>query len=1005
MNSFDFHVPSPSGWRLPAVGFRIQIFFLALCFWAADGRANEVASLSSGSWKIAPEAEVTQTGEQISTAGFSAAGWLPAQVPGTIFGSYLLAGKEKEPNYGDNAYQVDRSKYDRNFWYRTDFTVRKNYKGGRIWLNLDAVNRDADVFVNGKKVGSMHGFLQRGRFDVTALVRVGGKNSLAVLDYLPVDKDGAENFSSPAFICAKGWDWMPRVPGLDMGIYKDVYLSWTGDVSMHDPWIRTEKLGADGADISIETELQNHSSSDVTGRLEGEINPGKITFSQPVTIKAGETQTGRLTSATLPSLHLANPKLWWPNGYGAPNLYTIRLSFRAGNAVSDQKNITFGIRKYTYDTDNKTLHFYINGVRLYPKGGSWGMSEYLLRCNARDYDTKVRFHRELNFNIIRNWMGMTPDEAFYAACDKYGIMVWDEFWLNSSGGVPRDLPIFHDNAIEKIKQFRNHACIALWCAENEATPPEPINGWLREAVKIYDGNDRYYQENSNSVNLSGSGPWHNLDLKQYFTGASASWGGGAGPPFGMRSEIGTATFTNFDSFKKFMPEEAWWPRNEMWNKRFFGSSAPNAGCDGYFTDLNHRYGSARGIEEFCRKAQLLNLETMKALFEGWLDHSDKDSAGAIIWMSQSAYPSLVWQTYDYYYDLNGAYWGAKSACEPVHIYWNENDDRIRVVNTSGKNVDGLTAEALIYNLDGSQKFERKTGPFTSRFDAVADCFTLAYPDDLSPTHFIRLRLTDRSGRLVSENFYWRGAKYLDFKGLGTLKKVNLGVSSRMSQANGENLVTATVTNPAGSQTVAFAIRPMLVKPSTGDQILPVYTSDGYFSLMPGESRQISFHFDPALAGNEPPQVQLECYNNLKEQIPIKTNNLAQDKAATASSNDNNSGGAEAVVDGDTYTRWASAWKSDPQWIMIDLKKSEPIARVKLVWEHASAKSYAIQVSEDGTQWTDIYRTNAGKGDVENLTGLSGRGRYIRMYGTERATEYGYSLYEFEVYGPNAPKIP
>jgi Exo-beta-D-glucosaminidase Ig-fold domain len=362
--------------------------------------------------------------------------------------------------------------------------------------------------------------------------------------------------------------------------------------------------------------------------------------------------------------------------------------------------------------------------------------------------------------------------------------------------------------------------------------------------------------------------WHDLDPKQYFTGVGAAWGDG-GIPYGMRSEIGMATFTNFNSFKKFMPQETWWPRNEMWNKHFFGSSDPNAGTDGYFADVNRRYGRARGIEEFCRNAQLLNLETMKALFEGWLDHSDKDSAGVIIWMSQSAYPSLVWQTYDYYYDLNGAYWGAKSACEPVHIYWNENDDRIRVVNTSGKNVDGLTAEALIYNLDGSQKFERKSDPFTSTFDAVADCFTLTYPADLSPTHFIRLRLTDSSGKLVSENFYWRSAKYLNFKALGSLKKVDLGVSSQMSQANGEDLVTATVTNPADSQTVAFAIRPMLVKPSTGDQILPVYTSDGYFSLMPGESKQISFHFAPALAGNEPPKVQLECYNNfLTEQTPI-----------------------------------------------------------------------------------------------------------------------------------------
>ena len=206
---------------------------------------------------------------------------MPAQVPGTVFVSYVLAGKEKDPNYADNIYKVDLKKYDRNFWYRTDFTVPVDFKGSHIWLNLDAVNRDADVYVNGSKVGSMHGFLQRGRFDVAKLVHVGATNSLAVLDYFPQVADH-ENANTPSFLCSKGWDWMPRVPGLDMGIYKDVYLTHTGDVSLVDPWIRTEQASAASAELSLQTELHNDSTTEVTGKLAGEINPGNITFTQPV---------------------------------------------------------------------------------------------------------------------------------------------------------------------------------------------------------------------------------------------------------------------------------------------------------------------------------------------------------------------------------------------------------------------------------------------------------------------------------------------------------------------------------------------------------------------------------------------------------------------------------------------------------------------------------------------------------------------------------------------------
>ena len=1000
--------------------------FLLLSIWTASGQENSISFLSGGSWKLAPQSDVPESGEQISATGFSTATWLVAQVPGTVFGSYVLAGKEKDPNFGDNIYQVDVLKYDRNFWYRTGFSVPQAYRGRRIWLNLDAVNRDADVYVNGNKVGSMHGFLQRGRFDITRLVKVGEKNTLAVLDYVPVlfGKDDAEmrteiaaeqktnrgpvfipkeNYSSPAFICTRGWDWMPPVPGLDMGIYKDVYLSSTQDVTLNDPWVRTEKLGPGSADISVQTDLQNLSSADVQGVLEGEINPGRIAFSQPVTVKSGTTQTVTLTSATVAALHIANPRLWWPNGYGDPNLYTIKLTLKTRSLVSDQKTITFGIRKYTYDTEDKTLHFYINGVRVYPKGGSWGMAEYLLRCTAKDYDTKIRFHREMNFNIIRNWMGMTPDEAFYAACDKYGIMVWDEFWLNSMGGKPQDLSVFHDDTIEKVKQFRNHACILLWCGDNEGTPAEPLNGWLRDAVQTYDGGDRYYQPRSNAGNLSGSGPWGNLDLKNYFTGVGLERFKGV--PYGNRSEIGMATFPNLDSFKKFMPEESLWPNNELWNKHFFGRFAGHANPSGYFADVNHRYGRARGIEDFCRNAQLLNIETMKAIFEGFLDHSDKDSAGVIIWMSMSAYPSMVWQTFDYYYDLNGAYWGAKSACEPVHIYWNENDDRIRVVNATGKPVDGLTAEAWIYNLDGSQKYERKSGLIESKPDVVADCFTLTYPANLTPVHFIRLRLTNRSGALISENFYWHGTQDLNFKALNSLKKVELGLTSQTSQEQGESVVTAKVTNPANSQTVAFAIRPILIKPSTGGQILPVIVSDGYFSLLPGENRQITFRYDPALAGGETPQVRLECYNNVTREPspPVLPGDLAQNKKVTASSDNREADGPDAVIDGDLTTRWLSDAKTDSQWIMIDLGSSQKINRVKLLWEKSYAKSYALQVSDDALTWTDIYQTSTGKGGTEDLTNLSGRGRYIRLNATERVTRYGYSLYEFEVFGPDQPR--
>ena len=511
----------PNAAKTMLLGSLLAVFLLVASVRPAPAQAagGGVTSLSGGGWKIAPQAEITESGEQVSMPGYHTDAWVRAQVPGTVFGSYVNAGLEQEPTYGDNIYKVDKAKYDRNFWYRTGFTVPARDHAGKIWLNFDGVNRDADVYVNGVHIGGMRGFMQRGRFDVTGLVHVGGRNGLAVLDHVP---QGGANSASPSFICSGGWDWMPRVPGLNMGIYKDVSLSRTGDVSLADPWVRTDLPSRAEADLSVQVGLANSSPAPIAGVLTGVIQPGGITFSQAVTLGAGETRAVTLDSRTAPALRVRNPRLWWPNGYGAANLYTCRLAFRVGGIVSDANTVRFGIRKYTYDTDGGILHFHVNGVRVFPKGGSWGMAEFMLRCHAKDYDTKLRFHREMHFNMIRNWMGMTADEAFYDACDRYGMMVWDEFWLNSGGSLPADVNVFRANAIEKIKQVRSHACVALWCGENEGDPAAPLNDWLRADILTYDDGDRRYQPNSHAGDLSGSGPWHDLGLKQYFQ-ESVQW--------------------------------------------------------------------------------------------------------------------------------------------------------------------------------------------------------------------------------------------------------------------------------------------------------------------------------------------------------------------------------------------------------------------------------------------------------------------------------------------------
>lgn len=944
------------------------------------------------SWYVAAQSSIGADSMALMEPGYQVEGWVPAEVPGTVFGACVAAGNEKDPNFGDNIYRVDKSKYDQNFWYRTVFEVPTDYTKDKIWLNFKGINNRGDIYLNNHFLGTLNGIMQRKRYDITTLVNRKGKNVLAVLVYLP--KQPMANYASPTYIPSGGWDWMPYVPGLNMGITSSVYLSNSGAVSIADPWIRSDLPTNARADLTVNLMLHNASETYQQAEVIGRIMPGNIRFRQKVGVESHRDVSLNLDKVRFPQLSVNRPKLWWPNGYGKPNLYTCTFEVKLGDHVSDRKKVVFGIRKYSYDTTGGVLHIAINGVRVFIKGGNWGMPEYMLRCRGQEYYTKVKLHREMNFNMIRNWLGSTTDDEFYDACDKYGIMVWDDFWLNANPNLPADIQVFNQNAIEKIKRMRNHPSIAIWCGDNEGWPVAPLNEWLREDIKTFDRGDRYYQPNSHAEHLSGSGLWGNHDPRWYFSPYPESMGGT--PGWGLRTEIGTAVFPNFESFKKFMPEDKWWPRNEMWNQHFFGQKAFNATPDYYDQSLRERYGQPKGIKDYCRKAQLMNIETNKAMFEGWEDHMWEDASGIMTWMSQAAYPSMVWQTYDYYYDLTGAYWGAKSACEPLHIQWNPVTNAVKVINTTRRNADSLQVSVAVYNLNGQEvKKYRENAVINSYPGTATQCFVIPFeaaqhdlaagkpvfsssnehgkasdvtdsnPDtrwasnvgdnqwiyvdltknqdvnrvvldwqeafgrrlkiqvsqdakewkdvanvennkpgtqsiyfddvtaryvrmlglkratgwgyslwsfqvfgsnsdiaDLSPVHFLKLQLKNRSGEIISNNFYWRGTNRKDFTALNTLPSVKLKSSFKIMERNGRTFINALVTNPNNTPAVAFAVRVEAINNKTGQQILPAFMSSNYFSLLKGESKEVRIDFDSDLLKNgENVKLRITPYNN------------------------------------------------------------------------------------------------------------------------------------------------
>ena len=844
-------------------------------------------------WEVKPQADLENvTGEQISTPGFEMSEYVKGVVPGTVFTAYVEAGIVPDPNYADNIYKVDETFYNRPFWYRTEFELPDSYsEGKRVWLHFDNTNRFADFYFNGEKISGtktstkdVSGHMLRSKFDVTHLVKKSGKSAIAVLIIDPDQKktrkakDPYGVACSPSYLAGAGWDWMPYVPGRLAGITGNTYLMVTGDVVMEDPWVRSELPTLQKAELSISTNVRNASSSPKKVVVSGVIQPGNISFSKEVRVEGGATTELSITKDDIAQLVIDQPKLWWPNGYSDPNLYTCKLTCSVDGEVSDVKDLTFGIKKYEYKmVDNvvgyPVLTFFINGQKIYLKGGNWGMSEYLLRCQGKEYETKIRLHKEMNYNMIRLWTGCVTDDDFYDYCDKYGIMVWNDFWLYVAYNDVAQPEAFKANALDKVRRLRNHPSIAIWCGANETHPAPDLDNYLREMIAKEDHNDRMYKSCSNQDGLSGSGWWGNQPPRHHFetSGSNLAFNTPAYPygidhGYGMRTEIGTATFPTFESVKEFIPEKDWWPlptdeqlKNDddnVWNKHFFGKEASNANPVNYKNSVNMQYGESSGLEEFCEKAQMLNIEVMKGMYEAWNDKMWNDAAGLLIWMSHPAYPSFVWQTYDYYYDPTGAYWGAKKACEPLHIQWNASNNSIKAINTTAKDLKGAIVKATIYDLNGKE--------------------IAAY---------------------------------------GQTKQVDVAASNI---------------------TEAFTL-----------------------------------NFNPF--------------------------NLAFGKEVVASSFTSDSKKASLVTDGGAGSRWESEY-NDPQWIYVDLGKEEKIENIILKWETACAKKYTLQVSNDAKKWKTVYDNKDGKGGIEKIDLESVTARYVKLEGISRATQFGYSLFEFEIYG-------
>jgi hypothetical protein len=476
------------------------------------------------------------------------------------------------------------------------------------------------------------------------------------------------------------------------------------------------------------------------------------------------------------------------------------------------------------------LQISVNGVKVMCRGGNWGWDELLRRMGGGRMEAVVGMHRDMNFTMIRNWIGSSNREEFYARCDENGLLVWNDFW-NAWFLDPPNHALYLDQVRDTILRYRSHPCIAVWCGANEGTPSGEIDSGTADAVAAEHPGVRYVSNSAAGV-VGGGGPYAWIDPAQYYS--PQTYGAGT---FGFHTEIGIPTVSVAESMQNLVGDEEGWPISTVWNYHDW-STKGNQYPQNYKAAIDERLGESSSLEEFATKAQFVNFESMRAMFEAWNANLWKDASGLLLWMSNPAWHSTVWQTYDYDLDVNGSYYGARSGCEAHHVQADPRSWDVLAVNHAADALRSAVVTAEVFDLSGRRLAAAQRQTVDIPASATAPAFTVADTTGGDPVHLVRLRLTRADGTTLSENTYWRCAEPADLKALNTLSGAKLRLSTgRVSSRDGRLSVTATVRNTGDS--VAPMVRLSLRERRSGDRVLPTRYSDNYLWLLPGEQRTVT----------------------------------------------------------------------------------------------------------------------------------------------------------------------
>lgn len=832
-------------------------------------------------WKMKRANELNTGGDKISLSTFNTESWQKAIVPGTALNSLVANGDFPEPYCGQNNMRInklipdiaDAGREFYHFWYRTTFTVPKDFEGKKVWLQFDGINYLAEIWINGHKLGNIKGMFLQKKFDISQFVTSKGENCLAV-SVEPVEFPGTMQARSKENVAANenrnggdgqigknitmlmtaGWDFTYHdgIRDRNTGIWRDVKVFATGSVFLENLFVKSSlpipQLSPARETVSVE--ISNSNNQEKTVELLAEIENTSVRISKKINLKAGEKKKVEFTPEEYSQLIISNPKLWWPINKGEQHLYTLNLTAKTDGKVSDTVSKRFGIRDVRSDrnTPDQSRIFYVNGKRLFIRGSNW-IPEAMLRTSKERTYAQLRYTKQAGINMLRLWGGgISESDYFFDLCDEMGFLVWHEFWMTGDTNPPADTAVYFGNVRSTVERIRNHPSLAYYVSSNEQDNILDIKPILDQL----DGT-RGYQFQSECCGVHDGSPYKYENPMQYYDNTASNRGSRID---GFCPEYGTACLPVVESLRRMMPETDLWPINtSTWN--YLDGNGFHNMTTKYNTAVE-QYGKSETIEDYAEKGQMVGAVAYRSIWENWnynkYEFGDRFASGVLFWYHNSPVPQVCSRMWDWYLQPTAALYFAQDAMEPLHAQFDFLKNTVSVYNEQYKSFEGLRVNLRLVNMDMTTILEKEIHVNIGDDAVVNDILKIDIPaEKLSPVHFIKLEIYDKDDKLISDTFYWRstdqykgpwtvgGPLQGGFESINELPESQLDYQLKKSVKDG--WVTFYVELKNTSNTLAFFNCLKLVNSEKGQLISPAFYSDNYFSLFPGEVKKVSIEVD------------------------------------------------------------------------------------------------------------------------------------------------------------------